>query len=721
MTAAPRTSARRDPALDLLRTVALARVVLWHMFAASWMTAFAAMPLMFFVAGTLLVDDQGRVPSYGGLLARRSRRILVPLWAYGAAVLGATLVHAGEVGFPGSSGDWWRAATWVLPFVDPADSPWHGGWLANHLWYLRAYLWVLLFSPLLAAFSRRLFVAVPLFVLAIAQLEVASLFELPFLGDGDSRVVVGDLVTYGLFVVLGMAYRSRRRNPSVAGSFVLAGAAGGGAFWYAATIGLPTGGINASYPAIALSGLAWIGIAGVFEHPLRRVAEVRSVARFTRVVCRRAVTIYLWHPAAIVVAYALVGDDRPARPFALAGLTLVIALVAAAGVGWMEETRPHRRLRLPTVRLAAVVTAAAVVLSVAVPALVVPTADAAAASAAGVPPPSYRDALSNSAFSGGQVEPTKPIRLLGDRMPAKALQRALDEWMKSRPDKGSAAVAVTVDGKTWSGEAHRGPALTHDETRYSVASLTKTFTMALVMREIEANRLGLDAPVPMLPGVGVPPGKAPITPRHLLQHTSGLVDYINARGYRGDRPLTPQAAVALALRTRLDHPPGATVRYGNVNYLYLGLLLEYVTGRPYPELLAGLLREAGLSKTALDAPGRPGWAGFSSGGVMSTVADLSKWGHQLFTPGRVLPPRWVEALLTVDQTNLGLGTWPMCPCATDAAGVKRYTAIGQYVGHGGLYHYPNGMTIAVHLEPPTIHTADHVAALGEALRGAFRR
>lgn len=40
--------------LDLLRGVALIRVVVWHTFAAPWMTAFAAMPVMFFVVGTML-------------------------------------------------------------------------------------------------------------------------------------------------------------------------------------------------------------------------------------------------------------------------------------------------------------------------------------------------------------------------------------------------------------------------------------------------------------------------------------------------------------------------------------------------------------------------------------------------------------------------------------------------------------------------------------------
>ena len=51
---------RRDPALDLLRVIALARVVLWHVLAATWMTFFAAIPLMFFVAGTLLDGSQRR-------------------------------------------------------------------------------------------------------------------------------------------------------------------------------------------------------------------------------------------------------------------------------------------------------------------------------------------------------------------------------------------------------------------------------------------------------------------------------------------------------------------------------------------------------------------------------------------------------------------------------------------------------------------------------------
>lgn len=66
-------SVGRDPALDLLRSIALARVVLWHTFAATWMTFFAAIPVLFFVAGALLaVSRDGR--SYPSVVRGQGRR-----------------------------------------------------------------------------------------------------------------------------------------------------------------------------------------------------------------------------------------------------------------------------------------------------------------------------------------------------------------------------------------------------------------------------------------------------------------------------------------------------------------------------------------------------------------------------------------------------------------------------------------------------------------------
>src|SRR5205807_6919551 len=114
---------RRDPALDLLRVIALARVVLWHVLAATWMTFFAAIPLMFFVAGTLL-DGSQRGRSYRSVVLRRARRLLVPLWAYGVVVATATGIRAQALGQPLrlTTGAGVHATTWLLPVVDPAGS-----------------------------------------------------------------------------------------------------------------------------------------------------------------------------------------------------------------------------------------------------------------------------------------------------------------------------------------------------------------------------------------------------------------------------------------------------------------------------------------------------------------------------------------------------------------------------------------------------------------------
>ena len=82
----------------------------------------------------------------------------MPLWAYGVVVAAATVVRAAlnhehlEV----TTRSLMRATTWVLPIVDPASSGWHGGWLSDHLWYLRAYLWIVLLAPAFVWLARRL-------------------------------------------------------------------------------------------------------------------------------------------------------------------------------------------------------------------------------------------------------------------------------------------------------------------------------------------------------------------------------------------------------------------------------------------------------------------------------------------------------------------------------------------------------------------------------------
>lgn len=112
-----------------------------------------------------------------------------------------------------------------------------------------------------------------------------------------------------------------------------------------------------------------------------------------------------------------------------------------------------------------------------------------------------------------------------------------------------------------------------------VASVGKMLTAVALLREHQAGRLDLDAPVhdhlPWLP-LATPFG--PISVRHLLGHTAGIVT-----GMEGS-PSPWLEALALA-HTPPGWPPGERARYSNVGYAVLGLVLERVAGCSYAEAL----------------------------------------------------------------------------------------------------------------------------------------
>jgi len=119
------------------------------------------------------------------------------------------------------------------------------------------------------------------------------------------------------------------------------------------------------------------------------------------------------------------------------------------------------------------------------------------------------------------------------------------------------------------------------DTLFEIGSIGKTFTAVAILQLVDEGLLDLHAPVDnYLPWFAVPQpaGHAPITIAHLLSHTSGIVAGIDG---------TPEAAFQVwSLR---DLPtfsaPGERFHYSNVGYKALGLVLEAVEGRPYPEII----------------------------------------------------------------------------------------------------------------------------------------
>ena len=334
-------------------------------------------------------------------------------------------------------------------------------------------------------------------------------------------------------------------------------------------------------------------------------------------------------------------------------------------------------------------------------------------------PDAARAPLASSIIApGGQPQPSREaylpipepegaeergqVDLSGARLPGAALQAALQGWVAGQTAARSVAVGVALaDASTvpWTGEAHLGAPLAHSDDEYGILSITKTFTEALVLREVALGHIDLDAPIPPIRGVDPDRTAAGLTPRMLLQHSSGLVNYPKAVGYEPTRPITPQEIVALSLHSPRLFEPGTRVSYSNTNFHWLGLLLEEVTDRSYADLVHALTEELDLTQTRLDPTGRPGWIGYSSGGLRSTVRDLARWGAALFTPDRVLPAAQLSGLTTIGEAGVSLGLWPLCPCRIATDGTEHPTALHQTVANGGLYYFPaRKVVVVVHYE-----------------------
>ncbi|CAM5583334.1 Beta-lactamase class C and other penicillin binding protein-like protein OS=Streptomyces glaucescens OX=1907 GN=SGLAU_01895 PE=4 SV=1 [Streptomyces glaucescens] len=147
-----------------------------------------------------------------------------------------------------------------------------------------------------------------------------------------------------------------------------------------------------------------------------------------------------------------------------------------------------------------------------------------------------------------------------------------------------------------------------------LGSTTKTFVATVVLQLVGEQRISLDQTVEqLLPEVVSGPGHdgRAITVRQLLQHTSGLPDYVHdvfpepsARTYFAHRwrAYRPEELVRLALRHEPAFPPGTGWAYSNTNYVLAGMIIEKVTGRAWERQVHDrVLRPLGLRHT--DTPG----------------------------------------------------------------------------------------------------------------------
>ncbi|MFB7474040.1 serine hydrolase domain-containing protein [Kitasatospora sp. NPDC056184] len=253
--------------------------------------------------------------------------------------------------------------------------------------------------------------------------------------------------------------------------------------------------------------------------------------------------------------------------------------------------------------------------------------------------------------------------------------------------------------------------------RFRIGSVTKTFVSTVVLQLVDEGRIRLDDPVERyLPGV-VPNGGA-ISVRQLLNHTSGLYDYLDdprflfhdeasLRSYlAAGRWITwsPSQLIEVGAQGTPYFAPGQGWHYSNTNYVLLGEVIRKVTGHAWQsEVDRRIVKPLHLdettfpsSRTAVPGPHAHGYVklpegladitrlspsfGDAAGNGISTSADLNRFHAALFGGRLLSPARLAEMTTAVPAPMIG---------AHYGLGLIRYDLpCGEVWGHtGGLPGY----------------------------------
>jgi CubicO group peptidase (beta-lactamase class C family) len=208
-----------------------------------------------------------------------------------------------------------------------------------------------------------------------------------------------------------------------------------------------------------------------------------------------------------------------------------------------------------------------------------------------------------------------------------------------------------------------------EQTKFHIASISKTFTAAAILQLEQQGKLKLSDPLSKY----IPDflNGDRITIEQMLSHTSGLPDFYSLSEYSSKKYQRVSLTDLIAwVKTKpLDFLPGSKGSYSNTGYAFLAYIIEQVSGKPYEEFVHDeLLKPAGMKETGAyrdeavipdrasgyqpaledhglrNAPAYDKTILTGSGSLYSTTSDLYAWcrwlqsnsGLDFFTQGKTL-------------------------------------------------------------------------------------
>ncbi len=266
-------------------------------------------------------------------------------------------------------------------------------------------------------------------------------------------------------------------------------------------------------------------------------------------------------------------------------------------------------------------------------------------------------------------------------------EKIVESYQKEKNFSGTVLVANNgkIDFISGNGLADRqSGAKISSNSKFKIASITKTFTAVLILKLYEQGKIDLNATIgkyfPEYKGIG----KDKITIHQLLTYSSGIANESEKSGmlpYKS--PLTLDEFINKYCSGNLEFEPGSKSAYANTEYIILGKIIEKVTGKSFAkvlqkEILSPLkMKNSGLadskksvsglvksytqdeaSKTFNDDEPYLIENFFASGAMYSTVEDLLKFDTAIFN-SKLLQPKTTEIMLKInaDLGNVAYGFW----------------------------------------------------------------
>lgn len=225
------------------------------------------------------------------------------------------------------------------------------------------------------------------------------------------------------------------------------------------------------------------------------------------------------------------------------------------------------------------------------------------------------------------------------------------------------------------------------QTRFYVGSSGKVMVAAAILAFVQDGTLDLDGPVwPLISNIeniDRLENSDAVTLRQLLNHTSGLSDYLDddffdASLEQPSKVWTPSEAIAFALDNPATHQPGSGFEYSNTNYVLLGHILAGISGSLQNALQEKIFSVASMAQSSVGKPQNASslargyvdeenrdvselaWGStLGDGAVITTVGDLEKFTLALLRDNKIISAKLLVQMQTGSRADesygLGIG------------------------------------------------------------------